>query len=163
VLTDWECCLVARAEGWYWVRERTRGVLLIAAYRDGLWAIGDGEDYPDERRVTVIAGPLQPPDPAIGGTWKQRYEKILRERRKIEGEDPTLGWDYIDGYYWVRVQGRSELVLARFMEDAWDEAGGDELGSKSSAAQEESYHKVEVIDGPLMSPEVPRPSQRIRH
>jgi hypothetical protein len=152
-----------RAEGWYWCRERTHGTVLIAVYRDGLWMIGDGEDYPDERRVTVIAGPLQPPDPAIGATWKQRYDKILRERRKIEREDPRLGWDYIGGYYWVRVPGQSELVLARFMEDAWDEVGGDELGSKSSAAQEESYHHIQIIDGPLLPPEVPLPSRRTRH
>jgi hypothetical protein len=154
---------MARAEGWYWCRERTHGTVLIAVYRDGLWMIGDGEDYPDERRFIITAGPLPPPDPAIGATWKQRYEKILRERRKAEGEDPTLGWDYMDGYYWVRVPGRAQLVLARFMEDAWDEVGGDELGSKSSAAQEESYHRVEIIDGPLISPDDLQPSQRIRH
>jgi hypothetical protein len=154
---------MARGEGWYWVRERTYGEVLIAAYRDGWWTIGDGEDYPDERRVTVLAGRCNPPDPAIGATWKQRYDKILRERRKIEGQDPTLGWDYIDGYYWVRVPGRPQLVLAQFMEDSWGEAAGDSLGSKFSPAQEEAYHKVEIIDGPLLSPQVPLPSQRIRH
>jgi hypothetical protein len=143
---------MALAEGLYWVRERTSGEVVIAAYHDGWWIFGDGEDYPDDRRVTVLAGPLEPPDPAIGATWKDRYEKILSDRRKVVKGDPTLGWDYLSGYYWVRVPGRSELVLAHYMEDAWDEAAGDELNSK-----------VEVIDGPLISPQVPLPSQRVRH
>jgi hypothetical protein len=143
---------MARAEGLYWVRERMYGTVVIAAYRGGWWIFGDGEDDPDERRLTVIAGPMQPPDPAIGATWKQRYEKILSDRRTIEGEDPTLGWSHLHGYYWVRVPGRSQLVLARFMEDAWDEVAGDALGSE-----------IEIIDGPLKSPQVPLPSQRIRH
>lgn len=143
---------MARAEGLYWVRERQFGTVVIAAYRDGLWMFGDGEDYPDERRVIVLAGPLQPPDPAIGATWKLRYEKILSDRRKTEGEDPALGWSHLQGYYWVRAPGRSQLVLAHFMEDAWDEVAGDELKGE-----------IEIIDGPLISPQVPLPSQRIRH
>ncbi len=142
-----------RAEGLYWVRERRFGTVVIAAYRDGWWIFGDGEDYPDERRVVVLAGPLQPPDPAIGATWKQRYEKILSDRRKIEGEDPTLGWDYLDGYYWIRIPGRSELMLAHYLE-GWGEAAGDD---------DLKGVKFEVIDGPLLSPQVPLPSQRIRH
>jgi hypothetical protein len=132
---------MARAEGLYWVCERKYRQVVVAAYRDGWWMFGDGDDLADERGLMVLAGPLQPPDPAIGATWKERYEKILTDRKRIEGRDPTLGWNYLDGYYWVRVPRRSELVLASFAEDAWDEVPGEEL-----------HGKIEVIDGPLTPP-----------
>ncbi len=136
---------MARAEGLYWVCERKYREVVVAAYRDGWWIFGDGDDLNSERGLMVLGGPLEPPDPAIGATWKERYRKILSERRKIEGEDPRSGWAYLYGYYWVRIPRRSQPVMACFMEGAWDEVAGDELKGK-----------VEIIDGPLAPPQVPK-------
>jgi hypothetical protein len=138
---------MARVEGLYWVRERDEGELIIAAFRAGDWTFGDGETFDDERNLTVVAGPLEPPDPKVAATWKHRYDQILGARKRNEGVDPTGGWDYLDGYYWVRIPGRAHPVLAQYLE-GWGAAAGVE-----------EFSSVEVVDGPLIPPHVTK--QRI--
>lgn len=136
---------MVRAEGLYWVREQDEGELIIAAFRRpspggrGAWTFGDGETV-DEQDLTVVAGPLTPPGPDITATWHARYARILEARRKIEGGDPTGGWDYLDGYYWVKVPDRSAPILAQYLE-GWGAAAGDE-----------EFTRVDVLDGPLIPP-----------
>ena len=133
---------MARVEGLYWVRERAEGQLIIAAFHDGEWTFGDGETFDDESNLTVVEGPLEPPTAEVAATWKDRYAEILKARRKVKGKDPLAGWDYLDGYYWVRVPGKAAPLLAQYFE-GWGAAAG-----------EEEFTTVEVIDGPLIPPQV---------
>jgi len=133
---------MARVEGLYWVRERDEGDPIIAAYRDGEWTFGDGETFDDESSLTVVAGPLEPPTAEVAATWEDRYAAILKARRKVRGKDPLAGWEYLDGYYWVRLPGKAAPVLAQYFE-GWGAAAG-----------EEQFTTVEVLDGPLIPPQV---------
>ena len=133
---------MARIEGLYWVRERDKGRVIVAAFRDGEWTFGDGETLDDESDLMVVAGPIQPLTEEVAATWKDRYVEIVRTQEKAKGKDPHRGWDYLDGYYWVRVPGNAEPVLAQYLE-GWGAAAG-----------EEEFSEVEVIDGPLILPQV---------
>lgn len=133
---------MARVEGFYWVRERDAGEVIIAAFRDGQWNFGDGDGLNDESKLDVIAGPLKPPSAEQAAGWKQRYDQVLAARKKAGRKNPTSGWDWMDGYYWVRVGGNSTPILAQFLE-GWGEAAG-----------EQEFDEVEIIDGPLVAPHV---------
>lgn len=98
---------MARAEGFYWVRKYEDGRTVIATLREGEWTIGDGE-YFDEDNVEglmIVAGPLSPPTDDVIATWKERYDKALKSYKKAKGRNALQGWDYLEGYYWVRVPG----------------------------------------------------------
>jgi hypothetical protein len=60
---------MARVEGWYWVRERDEGSVVIAAFRDGEWTFGDGEYFADESNIDVLPGPLTPPNSHQTAGW----------------------------------------------------------------------------------------------
>ena len=131
---------MARAEGYYWVRERNEGNPIIAKFEGGEWTFGDGEYYSDESRFTVASGPLQPPSPEVIATWKQRYDKLLKSEQG-RGRVSGSGYDFIDGFYWIKPHGGTKPVLAQYME-GWGEAAGEE----------EFADEVDVLDGPLSPP-----------
>jgi hypothetical protein len=133
---------MARVEGYYWVRERVEGDPIIARFEDGEWTFGDGEYFTDERHLTIAPGPLVPPSPEIAATWRQRYDDLLKSQKKATRKDPTGGWDYLFGYYWVRTPDYDEPILAQYME-GWGEAAG-----------EEEIDKVEILDGPIPAPQI---------
>ena len=133
---------MSRKEGFYWVRERGEGALIIAAFRDGQWTFGDGDELADESNLDVVGDPLTPPTPQQAAGWKARYDQIIQVRKAAGEKDPTGGWDWLDGYYWVRVDGEPEPVLAQYME-GWGDAAGDQ-----------EFDEVEIIDGPLIPPQV---------
>jgi hypothetical protein len=133
---------MARVEGFYWVRERDEGEVLIALYRSEEWTFGDGEPFDDETNLDVVAGPLLPPSAEVTATWKQRYDEILRTRKRVSRKDPTAGWDYLPGYYWVRLPDAPEPILAQYYE-GW-----------GAAADEGEFDKVEIMDGPIPPPQV---------
>ena len=148
-LGHWEYRDMARAEGFYWARKYEDGSTVIAALRDGEWTIGDGEYYDedDEEGLMVVAGPLQPPAADVVATWKERYDKTLKSFKKAKGKNALQGWDYLEGYYWVRVPGNPEPVLAQYFE-GWGEAAGEQDFDEDVA--------VEILDGPLVPPRLAR-------
>lgn len=132
---------MGREEGWYWVREQDEGEVLIAIHRGGEWTFGDGEPLEDETTLDVVAGPLTPPSSEQAATWKARYDELLRTRKRLNGgKDPLLGWDYLTGYYWVRLPGKEQPILAQYYE-GW-----------GAAAAEGEFKTVEILDGPLIAP-----------
>jgi hypothetical protein len=137
---------MARAEGFYWARKYEDGRTVIAVLRDGEWTIGDGEYYDegDEESLMIVAGPLQPPAADVIATWKERYDKALKSLKKAKGRNALQGWDYLEGYYWVRVPGNPEPVLAQYFEGWGEAAGGEEDFDEDTA--------VEILDGPLVPP-----------
>ena len=92
---------MARVEGFYWVRERDEGSAIVAAFRGGEWTFGDGDGFAHELDIDVIAGPLMPPSTEQTAGWEVRYQQALNARKSAGQEDPTGGWDWLDGYYWV--------------------------------------------------------------
>lgn len=133
---------MSRQEGFYWVRERAEGTLIVAAFREGQWALGDGPEFADESNLDVVGDPLTPPTAGYGADWKTRYDQIFQTRKAAGTKDPTGGWDWMEGYYWVRVEGRPEPVLAQYFE-GWGEAAG-----------EQEFDEVKIIDGPLIPPQL---------
>ena len=140
---------MARAEGFYWVRKYEDGRTVIAMLREGEWTIGDGEYFneTDDEGLMVVAGPLSPPTCDVIATWKERYDKALKSYKKAKGRNALLGWDYLEGYYWVRVPGNPEPVLAQYFA-GWGGAAGDEDFPDDAA--------IEILDGPLATPQVAR-------
>jgi hypothetical protein len=63
------------------------------------------------------------------------------------GVDPLGGWDYLDGYYFIRTKTGAEAVLAQYQE-GWGYAGHEEDLADSDV--------VEILDGPLAPPRVTR-------
>lgn len=133
---------MARVEGFYWVRERDEGSVIIAAFRGGEWTFGDGDGFTDESNIIVITGPLMPPSADQAAGWQDRYQQLLSARKAAGQKDPTGGWDWLDGYYWVRAGNDPTPVLAQYFE-GWGEAAG-----------EREFNKVEIVDGPLIPPQV---------
>jgi hypothetical protein len=136
-----------RVEGFYWVDVREEGGPLVAVFRDGEWTLGTGEFYEDREDAPVVGGPLAPPADDVIATWKSRYDKVLKAYLKIEGKNALQGWDYLDGYYWVRVPGKPAPILAQYFEGwgAVDEVDGELFGEDVS---------VEILDGPLIPPQI---------
>ena len=133
---------MARVEGFYWVRERDEGSVIVAAFRGGEWTFGDGDGFAHELDIDVIAGPLMPPSTEQTAGWEVRYQQALNARKSAGQEDPTGGWDWLDGYYWVCAGDDPTPVLAQYLE-GWGDAAG-----------EREFDKVEIIDGPLVPPQV---------
>lgn len=134
---------MARVEGWYWVRERDEGSVVIAAFRGGEWTFGDGDYFADESDIDVLSGPLTPPDSQQAAGWKERYQQVLKARKTAGQKDPTGGWDWLEGHYWVRVEDDPSPVLAQYLE-GWGEAAGER----------EFDRVLEILDGPLVPPQV---------
>jgi hypothetical protein len=138
---------MARAEGFYWIREFEDGPILVALFRDDEWTILD-TGLPDEGDgLTVIAGPIEPPAEEVGATWKARYAATLKAQKKLLGREALAGWDYLTGYYWVHVKDKPGMFLAQYFEgwcyvDENDDDNGD---------------PIKVIDGPLVPPQIGKP------
>ena len=133
-----------RTEGHYWVRERAEGTPVIAAFRDGQWTFGDTVEIADESRLDVVGERLVPPPGGKPADWQARYDQIVQARKKAGERDPLHGWDYLPGFYWVSIAGRPEPVLAQYLEGWGDAAGEEELDEA----------EIEIIDGPLLPPQV---------
>ena len=133
---------MARVAGFYWVRENDESSVIIAAFRGGEWTFGDGDGFTDESNITVIAGPLMPPTAEQAAGWQTRYQQLVSARKVAGQTDPTGGWDWLDGYYWVRAGNNPAPVLAQYFEGWGEAAGGRE------------FDTVEIIDGPLIPPQV---------
>jgi hypothetical protein len=141
-----EVFLMKRVEGYYWVREQGNSTLIIAIFREGAWAFGDGDSCTNETALDVIDGPLAPPSDEKIRNWKTRYQQTLDARKNAEIKDPTGGWDWMDGYYWVRVGADPAPILAQYCE-GWGTAAGDQ----------ELDDKIKILDGPLIPPALAKP------
>lgn len=81
--------------GYYWVRQRGRYArtgVIIGLYRDDEWRFGGGAGTDDRRRLSVLAGPLQPP---------QHSSLVLLKA----------------GYYWAVCHAHSLIV--EYVADEW--------------------------------------------
>jgi hypothetical protein len=131
---------MSRTNGYYWVRERAEGTPIIARFEIDHWSFGDGDEIADEAGLDVIGERLTPPAGGQTADWQARYDKLVQARKAAGEKDPLLGWDYLPGYYWVRVGADAEPVLAQYLE-GWAEAAG-----------EEEFDHVTIIDGPVIPP-----------
>src|ERR1700761_4833763 len=135
-----------RVEGFYWAAQSEDMPPVIARYQDGTWDFGDGDEPSDDDEIVVLSSsPLTPPDAERAAGWKNRYAKLIADLKKAGKKDPLGGWDYLDGYYFVRTRTDSEPVLAQYLE-GWGYAGREEELADSDL--------VEILDGPLAPPRV---------
>ena len=133
---------MARVEGFYWVRERDEGSVVIAAFHNGEWTFGDGDYFADESNLDDIPQAFDAAGSPTGSRMEERYQLILKARKAAGQKHPTGGWDWLEGYYWVRVEDDPSPVLAHYLE-GWGDAAG-----------EREFDKVEIIDGPLVPPQI---------
>jgi hypothetical protein len=137
---------MARVEGFYWATQSVDMPPMISHYEDGMWDFGDGKPLSDDEVVVLSSSPLTPPDAVRAAGWKDRYAKMIATLKETRKEDPLGGWDYLDGYYFIRTKTDAEPVLAQYLE-GWGYAGGEDFADSAV---------VEILDGPLAPPRVTR-------
>jgi hypothetical protein len=140
--------LMARVEGFYWAAQSVDMPPVIAHYEDGMWDFGDGDEpCSDDEVVVLSSSPLTPPDAERAAGWKGRYAKMIATLKKARKTDPLGGWDYLDGYYFIRTKTDAAPVLAQYLE-GWGYAVREEELADAAV--------VEILDGPLARPRVTR-------
>lgn len=136
-----------RADGYYWVRTILFGSSSVLLYRNGEW---QDDLRMGEEGLEALAGPLAPPTAADLAGQAAHFAAELEAEWKLHGCDPRWDGHWLQGFYWVRLDGRPGPEIALFLEGNWVSLEWD--GGDGDWHVHEGEPGPKVLTGPLRLP-----------